>query len=123
MQIVWTEATDGSIVKILNWKGFQDHYSTVYDGSKNIDVSKAFCRTDESSNRVKKMEICSGAGEWVVSQASADPNSDWFSLEILYDRVYQIFCRSIFENCSNLSISRRGCLPHPTASFFGETQH
>ena len=90
--------------KNIKLEGFQDHYSTVYDGSKNIDVSKAFCRTDESSNRVKKMEICSGAGEWVVSQASADPNSDWFSLEILYDRVYQIFCRSIFENCSNLSI-------------------
>ena len=51
-----------------------------------------------------KIEVCSGAGEWVVSQAKNDPAADWVSMEIRYDRVYQIFCRAMFEDCKNLSI-------------------
>ena len=59
---------------------------------------------EQQQQRPVKIEICSGAGEWVVSQAKNDPGSDWVSMEIRHDRIYQIFCRSMFDNCHNLSI-------------------
>lgn len=45
-----------------------------------------------------KLEICSGNGEWVVSQASSDKSSLWMGLELRCDRVYKTFAKNILEN-------------------------
>ncbi|KDO18029.1 hypothetical protein SPRG_16584 [Saprolegnia parasitica CBS 223.65] len=58
----------------------------------------------KKSTKAIKMEICSGAGEWVVSQAKKDPNANWVALEIRHDRVYQIFTQAVFERVDNLCI-------------------
>jgi pentatricopeptide repeat protein len=49
-----------------------------------------------------KLEICSGTGEWAVTQAKADPQSNYVTLELRHDRVYQAFYRGICANISNL---------------------
>jgi len=59
---------------------------------------------EEEAVRPVKLEICSGTGEWVVSQARADPGSDWVSLEWRRDRVYNTFTRMVFESVANLAV-------------------
>ena len=54
------------------------------------------------STRPVKIEIASGAGEWAVSQALADPTSNWITLELRHDRVYQTFMRAVCSGASNL---------------------
>lgn len=96
----------------LRMDDFQSHFASVFKHSNDEVVNMlsvfSMVKTTHQSMKeqkpVRKMEICSGAGEWVVAQAKADPASEWFSLEILHDRVYQIFCRSVFENCRNIAI-------------------
>lgn len=56
------------------------------------------------STRPVKIEIASGAGEWAVSQALADPASNWITLELRHDRVYQTFLRAICSGASNISV-------------------
>jgi len=52
---------------------------------------------DANSKDKAKMEICSGSGEWVVSQAQHDAGKcNWISLEIRHDRVH----KSLLEPCS-----------------------
>ena len=45
-----------------------------------------------------KLEICSGNGEWVVTQASNDKSSLWVGLELRSDRIYKTFAKNILEN-------------------------
>lgn len=56
------------------------------------------------SGRLMKLEICSGTGEWVISQALADPSADWISLELRHDRVFRTLTRALQQNVSNLSV-------------------
>lgn len=89
---------------IINANSFRQHFQDAFAGkSEAVDFKKLMGHANEGKRPIK-IEICSGAGEWVVSQAKNDPAADWVSMEIRYDRVYQIFCRAIFENCKNLSI-------------------
>ncbi|KAJ1394757.1 hypothetical protein B484DRAFT_459110, partial [Ochromonadaceae sp. CCMP2298] len=68
-----------------------------------------------------KLEICSGDGEWVVAQASADyeaasraqtggysqvPKALWLSLELRCDRVQRTLVQQILSNPSLLTHSR-----------------
>lgn len=56
-------------------------------------------------NKRYKLEVCSGAGEWVVTQAKHDTaDSCWVSLELRYDRVYQTFTKMIVEDVRNLCV-------------------
>ena len=89
---------------IINTTSFLQHFrDTFADKSEVIDFKKLMGHANERKRPIK-IEVCSGAGEWVVSQAKNDPAADWVSMEIRYDRVYQIFCRAMFEDCKNLSI-------------------
>lgn len=54
--------------------------------------------------RATKMEICSGAGEWAIAQAKSDPGSNWITLELRHDRVYQTFARSVLSSVDNMCI-------------------
>ena len=49
-----------------------------------------------------KLEICSGAGEWAVAQATADTSSNYVTLELRHDRVYQTFYRNVCSENVNL---------------------
>ncbi|KAN0027674.1 hypothetical protein ACTFIU_010647 [Dictyostelium citrinum] len=57
-----------------------------------------------NSNRSLKMEICSGHGHWVTERAGQDLDADWISLEIRYDRIFQIWSKMILEAIDNLYI-------------------
>jgi len=45
-----------------------------------------------------KLEICSGNGEWVVTQATNDKASLWIAVELRCDRIYKTFVKNILEN-------------------------
>ncbi|KYQ99785.1 hypothetical protein DLAC_03731 [Tieghemostelium lacteum] len=51
-----------------------------------------------------KMEICSGHGHWIIERAAQDMDTDWISVEIRYDRVFQIWSKMIMEQIDNLYI-------------------
>jgi tRNA G46 methylase TrmB len=56
----------------------------------------------KASSQPLKLEICSGAGEWAVAQAQADPSSNYVTLELRHDRVYQTFYRAVCAKALNL---------------------
>ena len=56
----------------------------------------------DNSSKPLKLEICSGAGEWAVAQAQADPSSNYVTLELRHDRVYQTFYRAVCAQTQNL---------------------
>jgi pentatricopeptide repeat protein len=58
----------------------------------------------KTSCKPVKMEICSGAGEWAVSQAAADPEAQWVTLELRHDRVYQTITKSIYAGTKNMCV-------------------
>ncbi|KAF2077673.1 hypothetical protein CYY_000989 [Polysphondylium violaceum] len=60
--------------------------------------------SNSNSNRQLKMEICSGHGHWVTERAGQDLNADWISLEIRYDRIFQIWSKMILESIDNLYV-------------------
>lgn len=69
------------------------------DDEGHIDINKIF-----GNNNSNKLEICSGGGEWAVNQASNDKESNWITLELRHDRVYQTFTRSIYSGLNNLLV-------------------
>ncbi|EGC34806.1 hypothetical protein DICPUDRAFT_88144 [Dictyostelium purpureum] len=66
-----------------------------YKGTDDVDLN---------TNRYLKMEICSGHGHWVTERAGQDLDADWISLEIRYDRIFQIWSKAILESIDNLYI-------------------
>ncbi|OQR82167.1 hypothetical protein THRCLA_11094 [Thraustotheca clavata] len=65
-----------------------------------IRMNKVF---GKKNKKPVKLEVCSGAGEWIVSQAKKD-DANWVALEIRHDRTYQIFTQAVFEQVDNLCI-------------------
>lgn len=52
-----------------------------------------------------KLEICSGAGEWAVSQAEADAGkANWAALELRFDRCHSALCDAIFKEVHNFAV-------------------
>eukprot|EP01038_Epipyxis_sp_PR26KG_P016761 gene16761-22933_t len=91
------DASTGMIdfLKLFNISSF------IYDDIDNNNNSE---KQNHNQNEIKpiKMEICSGGGEWAVEQARNDPNSNWLTVELRHDRVYQTFTKAIFSNVTNL---------------------
>jgi pentatricopeptide repeat protein len=82
-------------------------FDELFKHYENVDPVAAY--TVESSVRAESrrpinVEICSGAGEWVVSQAKANDAVNWVSFELRADRVYQTFARSVFSEVSNVAV-------------------
>lgn len=57
-----------------------------------------------TAKAVKHLEICSGNGDWIVSQAKKNSNDYWFALEIRPDRCYSIYSKCILENVDNVEV-------------------
>lgn len=49
-----------------------------------------------------KIEVGSGRGEWAAAQAIQDTGSNWATLELRHDRVYQAFARMVFQGVKNI---------------------
>jgi len=57
------------------------------------------------ARRLVRVEVCSGAGEWVVEHAKHDAEvADWVAMELRVDRSHQIFARMALSNLDNLAI-------------------
>jgi pentatricopeptide repeat protein len=63
-------------------------------------------KTADQPRRKVKVEICSGAGDWVVSQAIHDSDSNWIAIELRNDRVYSILMKAISSEANNLCMLR-----------------
>ena len=92
-----TQIRDESTNNIL--KQLEDMLENSINDEGHIDVNRVF-----SNNNSNKLEICSGGGEWAVNQASNDKSSNWITLELRHDRVYQTFTRSIYTGLNNLLV-------------------
>lgn len=56
----------------------------------------------EGKSKKRKLEICSGSGDWVIARAQKDKkSSDWAALEIRYDRVHEIWRRVVLNQLEN----------------------
>jgi len=79
------------------------HFSdcmTVGDGRPKICWQRVF-----QNHLPTKLEICAGSGEWVVAQANASAaEANWAAIEIMRDRVHNIFSQMVFERVSNLCV-------------------
>jgi pentatricopeptide repeat protein len=51
-----------------------------------------------------KLEVCSGSGDWITSQAKNNPNSNYIALELRRNRCYHIFTKMVFEQVGNLAV-------------------
>ena len=61
------------------------------------DVSDASSDPQFSGKRPLHLEMGSGFGEWVVSQARANPSSDYIAVELRSDRVGQMFSKAMLN--------------------------
>jgi tRNA G46 methylase TrmB len=41
------------------------------------------------------LEICAGAGDWMIDRALVDKEADWYASEIRFDRVHEIWVRCL----------------------------
>jgi len=51
-----------------------------------------------------KIEVCAGSGEWITNRALKEPNSNWVSLDIRHDRVFQTWSKAVLNNLSNILV-------------------
>jgi hypothetical protein len=56
------------------------------------------------SKKVVKLEICAGAGDWIITKAEQEPQATWFALEIRYDRAHEIWRKLKMKGLSNVYI-------------------
>ena len=96
-------STASSVVPISSaWQEkIESSYTACLDDHGYINFDHVF---SEGTFGDLKLEICSGAGEWGVSQAQNDERSRYVTLELRHDRVYGTFYRSICAQTSNLCV-------------------
>ncbi|CAK0894928.1 unnamed protein product, partial [Prorocentrum cordatum] len=52
-----------------------------------------------------RLELCAGSGEWAVAQARAEVGvANWVAVEIMRDRVFDIFTQMVFHCVPNLCV-------------------
>jgi tRNA G46 methylase TrmB len=68
--------------------------SALYQHFAETSTTKKKTGDEKRAHRPKKLEICAGAGDWLIDRALADKDSDWYASEIRYDRVHEIWVRS-----------------------------
>lgn len=70
---------------------------------KHFDASSTEASTDylwpvdkSTKDKKRKLEICSGSGDWVIARAQKD-DANWAALEIRFDRVHEIWRRVVLN--------------------------
>jgi hypothetical protein len=78
----------------------------LFDDAGQLRMGRVFGGPATTGARLPvKLEICSGGGEWAVTQAAADAGrAHWLTLELRHDRVHQTFLRAAFERVDNLCV-------------------
>ena len=51
------------------------------------------------------VELCSGYGDWIVGRAKRDPTAVWCAVEIMHDRAYSAWARSILNRVEQSVLS------------------
>ena len=115
----WEVETDISLIPVL--EKLKKEYSKSFDSQGKFDFNELFGLQKKFSHDVKAggvsrdneevntdlpvyLEVCSGAGEWVVDQANHNCSSRWLSLELRHDRIYKTFARAVLQDCPNLIV-------------------
>eukprot|EP01133_Synstelium_polycarpum_P000201 gene201-243_t len=84
---------------------FKNLYETIPEMKENTSFQdNLFSERSKKSDRQLKMEICSGHGHWIMKRAAQDLDADWLSVEIRYDRVFQIWSKLTLESIDNLYV-------------------
>jgi hypothetical protein len=99
--VVMTEALQRAISSVKDMKRL---FASYFLSDLYLQFPTIFSSLNTNKQEKKpqyKFEICSGAGEWVVTQAKNDPTNVWGSLEFRYDRVYKTFSKMIFDEVPN----------------------
>jgi pentatricopeptide repeat protein len=78
-------------------------FKSVFSGPSSSNNNNSAAAT-ASGERELKVEVCSGAGEWVVAQAKHDPAADWAALELRHDRAHQTLTKAVFAEARNLAV-------------------
>jgi len=59
-----------------------------------------------------KVEVCSGTGEWAVTQAVADRSlANWVAMELRYDRTFEALTRAVTHRARNLCLVAGDAVP------------
>lgn len=97
----------------LKRKVFVEQFLNCFNGDGVLDFSRVFAasRVDAAegsgggyTGRKLKMEICSGEGDWVVSQAASDAHTDWIAVELRCNRVYDTMLQALLQRLDNLCV-------------------
>jgi len=76
-------------------------FRTLISDKKQLDLKAVF---DDSSLPLK-LELCSGDGEWVCTQASTDAGlANWACVELRRERVFRTASRAFFQDVQNLCV-------------------
>jgi pentatricopeptide repeat protein len=78
---------------------FTDSPNVIFAKDKKIKFKKIF-----DLKNPMYLEICSGAGDWIIEKAKSDKKINWTALEMRNDRNYSIFSKMVFENVKNVAI-------------------
>ena len=83
-----------------------EHYGTLFDSNGILNLQQLFHTPQQSTSLPDqvKLEVCSGNGDWIVSQSLVDVDSKWISLELRNDRVCSTFNKAILNSINNLCI-------------------
>lgn len=96
----------------LDHEGFLDMKNTFITDNNGSDTTS----DTPSRKRPLHLEMGSGFGEWVVSQARANPNSDYIAVELRSDRVGQMFSKAML-NGGNVPLTNLCCIGSECGSF------
>ena len=78
---------------------FTNSPKVILESKKKIKFKKVF-----NTDKPMYLEICSGAGEWMIEKAKKDKEINWISLEMRNDRNFSIFSNMVFQEVSNVLI-------------------
>jgi pentatricopeptide repeat protein len=78
---------------------FTNSPNVIFAKDKRIKFKKIF-----DLKNPMYLEICSGAGDWIIEKAKSDKEINWTALEMRNDRNYSIFSKMVFENVKNVAI-------------------
>lgn len=93
-----------AVSRTMGARGFQKQLTRRYKRCVSVSGRLRWQRIFRSRAPVN-LEICSGSGEWIVAQAQAHADN-WAAVEIMHDRVYDIFSRMVLEGVRNLCVLR-----------------
>ena len=79
---------------LLKEEELKEYYKNSFDEFGYINFRQVFQDISSAVSKPCNLEVCSGNGDWIISQALANTDSNWISLELRNDRVYSNFTKA-----------------------------